>query len=133
MGPDVPFFAPSLPSDGLMDMINISATCKRTTGIRMLLSVDNGKLIDFPEVIYRKVHAYRITPRVYKPTAQRKLMSKFGKWLGGGGKQKEGLIAVDGESVPFEPFQAEVVPKLATVLSKRYGLYEYDGPRRSFP
>jgi len=53
--------------------------------------------------------------------------ARIGQWLGGG-RQKEGLIAIDGERVPWEPFQAEVVRGLGTVLSKRGALYEWDGP-----
>ena len=131
MSADLPFFATSLPTDGKMDMINISGLCPRLTGLRMLTTAGDGGLMDFPEVSYRKVSAYRITPRVHQPPPQRRLRAKFGRWLGGAGKQKEGLIAIDGERVPFEPFQAEVVQGLGTVLSKRGAIYEWDGPKET--
>jgi sphingosine kinase len=129
MSPDAPFFAAALPSDGKMDMINISGLTPRTTAVRMLTTVAEGTLMNFPEVSYQKVLAYRITPRATPTPSSRRIRAKIGRWLGGAGKQKEGLIAIDGERVPFEPLQAEVVPGLGMVLSKRGGVYEFDGPK----
>lgn len=126
MSPDNAFFPTSLPSDGKMDMVAISGLTKRSRSLAMLLSVADGGIIDFPEVSYRKVSAYRITPRLYRPEKKGKFGLKLAKWLGGSAKQAQGLIAVDGESVPFEPFQAEVVQGVATVLCKRPGLYEFE-------
>ena len=129
MSPDSPFFATSLPSDGKLDMINIDGLTPRLTSLRMVATLGDGSLIDFPEVGYRKVSAYRITPRIHQTSPRHRLRAKFLGWLGGASKQREGLIAIDGERVPFEPFQAEVVQGLATVLSKRGALYESDGLR----
>ncbi|RMY38132.1 hypothetical protein D0866_02813 [Hortaea werneckii] len=126
MSPDAPFFPTSLPADGLMDMISIDGTIPRTTSISMLTSVEQGKLMDFGDVDYRKLRAYRISPRQHQ--SSNGLRSKLLKFLGGAGQQTEGLISIDGEKVPFAPFQAEVVPGLATVLSKRGAVYEYDMP-----
>ena len=131
MSPDAPFFATALPSDGKLDMINISGLVPRSKAVTMLTTVGDGGMIDFPEVHYSKVTAYRITPRVHKQKVSWK--GKLGLWLGGGnsgGKQSDGLIAIDGESVPFEPFQAEVIRGLGTVLSKRGAVYEFAGPPR---
>ncbi|KAI6878014.1 sphingoid long chain base kinase 4 [Hortaea werneckii] len=127
MSPDAPFFPTSLPADGLMDMVSIDGTIPRTTSISMLTSVEQGKLMDFGAVDYRKLRAYRISPRQHQ--SSQGLRAKMLKFLGGAGQQTEGLISIDGEKVPFEPFQAEVVPGLATVISKRGALYEYDMPR----
>ncbi|WPG99427.1 Hypothetical protein R9X50_00224100 [Acrodontium crateriforme] len=129
MSPDAPFFAVSLPADGRMDMITISGQISRMTALRMLTSLENGNLINFPEVTYRKVLAYRIAPRMRETSGKRRIRAKIGRWLGGAAKQKEGLIAMDGESVPFEPFQVEVMQRLGTVLSRRGGCYEFDGPK----
>ena len=129
MSPDAPFFPTSLPSDGKMDMVNISGLVPRTTALRMLTSVEQGAIMNFSEVNYSKVSAYRITPRIHPTSSNRRLRKKIGRWLGGATKQREGLISIDGERVPFEAFQAEVVPALGTVLSKRGALYEYDGPK----
>ncbi|KAK3113629.1 sphinganine kinase lcb4 [Teratosphaeriaceae sp. CCFEE 6253] len=129
MAADTAFFPTALPADGRMDMINIDGLIPRTTALRMLTTIEEGTLTGFPEVSYRKVLAYRITPRVRLPTPDSKRFgAKFGRWLGGAGKQKEPLIAIDGERVPFEPFQAEVVPGLGTVLSKRGAVFEFDLP-----
>jgi sphingosine kinase len=128
MSGDTPFFPVSLPSNGLLDLITIDGRVPRLTAVKMLTSVENGTIMNFPEVNYRQVTGYRITPR-YAPGAQGGgLRAKFGRWLGGKGEEKEGFIAIDGERVPFEPFQAEVVPGMATVLSKRGPVYEFDGP-----
>ncbi|KAF1821068.1 uncharacterized protein K489DRAFT_322321 [Dissoconium aciculare CBS 342.82] len=106
MSADLPFFSTSLPSDGRMDLLTIAGDIPSITALRMLTSVEEGTLINHPEVAYQKVLAYRIKPRV-APTA--------------------GLISIDGESVPFEPFQAEIVPQLGTILSKYGGYYGFDG------
>lgn len=129
MSPDTPFFPVALPADGLMDLITIDGLVPRLTAIRMLTNVEHGTLMNFPEVHYRKVTGYRITPRLNQGANQSKgLKAKIGRWLGGAGKEKEGFIAIDGERVPFEPFQAEVVPSLGTVLSRRGAVYEFEGP-----
>jgi len=134
MAPSTPLFPAALPSDGLLDMITISALTPRHTSLRMLATIGNGRVMDFEDVAYRKVAAYRILPRVAEPKPRRTghlgLRGKVGRWLGGraegvgGGKEREGLIAIDGERVPFEPFQAEVLGGVGTVLSLRGGLYE---------
>ncbi|GAB7365520.1 hypothetical protein MBLNU230_g6593t1 [Neophaeotheca triangularis] len=135
MSGDAPFFPCSLPSDGRMDLVNIDGTIPRLKAISMLTSVEQGALMNFPEVNYRKVTGYRIVPRL-RDAAKRDgvdskgLGAKMGKWLGGGksGGKEEGYISIDGERVPFEPFQAEICQGLGTVLSKRGGVYEFDGP-----
>lgn len=50
------------------------------------------------KVVYRKVLGYRIIPHDHH--------------------KKGGYISIDGESIPFEPFQAEVHSGLGTVLVK---------------
>ncbi|SMR44624.1 unnamed protein product [Zymoseptoria tritici ST99CH_3D1] len=127
MSGDAPFFTATLPSDGKMDMVIAPGDMARMTAIRMLTTVEQGTLINFPEISYSKVLAYRITPRMAPVPTERRLRSKVGRWLGGASKQKEGLISIDGEQVPFEPFQGEVVPKLGTVLSKSGAIYEIGG------
>lgn len=128
MSPDAPFFPAALPVDGRMDLVNIDGMTPRLTSLRMVTSIDSGGIMNFPEVNYRKVTGYRITPR-YAPDGPGRLKAKFKRWLGGAGKEKEGFIAIDGERVPFAPFQAEVVEGLGTVLSKRGAVYEFSGPK----
>lgn len=110
MSSDAPFFPCALPADKSMDLVNIDGTIPRTTAVKSLLAVESNNFFDLPHVSYRKVSAYRISPKLREG-------------------QREGFISIDGERVPFEPFQAEVVGGLATVLSRRGGLYEFEGPR----
>jgi sphingosine kinase len=128
MSPDTPFFPVALPNNGLLDFITIDGLVPRLTALKMLTSVEHGNIMKFLEVNYRQVTGYRITPRYATGSQGKGLKAKLGRWLGGKGEEKEGFIAIDGERVPFEPFQAEVIPGLATVLSKRGPVYEFDGP-----
>ncbi|KAL3427975.1 sphingosine kinase (diacylglycerol kinase catalytic domain-containing protein) [Phlyctema vagabunda] len=106
MAADSNFFAPALPNDGFMDMVTISGDISRLAALRMMLAVDTGTFFDIPLVAYRKVLGYRLTPR----------------------DQADGYISIDGERVPFEPFQAEVHKGLGTVLTKSGHMYEAPGP-----
>ncbi|CAD6443298.1 1fe9f5e8-f1b6-4c25-9d09-261814883ca6 [Sclerotinia trifoliorum] len=106
MASDASFFSAALPNDGYMDLICINGDISRLSAIKMMLSVESGKLFDIPNVWYRKILGYRIIP-----------------------KQKgDGYISIDGERVPFQPFQAEVHKGLGTVLSKTGHMYEWRGP-----
>ncbi|KAF4506262.1 hypothetical protein G6O67_006364 [Ophiocordyceps sinensis] len=105
MAPDVNFFSAAMASDGCMDMVSINGDLRPLTALKTLMSVETSKFFDSPHVSYKKVSAYRITPR----------------------EQKEGYISIDGERVPFAPFQAEVHRALGRVISKR-GCFEADGP-----
>lgn len=104
MAPSANFFPATLPSDGHLDLVTVDGNISRTNAIRCFLSVENGKFFDQPDVNYRKISAYRITPHGEK-----------------------GYISIDGESVPFEGFQAEVHRGLGTVLSRSGHSYEADG------
>jgi sphingosine kinase len=126
MSADLPFFSTSLPSDGRMDLLTIAGDISRITALRMLTSVEEGTLINFPEVSYQKVLAYRIKPRSAPVENNRRFRRQIARWLGGAGRQTAGLISIDGESVPFEPFQAEIVPQLGTILSKYGAYYGFD-------
>lgn len=112
MSADAPFFPCALPSDHLIDLVNIDGTIPRWTAFKAADAVTNNTFFDLDIVDYRKVSAYRISPRL-RPG------------------QKEGYISIDGERVPFEPFQAEVLRELGTVLSCKRGAYEFDGPREA--
>lgn len=114
MSGDAPFFPAALPNDNAMDLVDIDGRIPRTQSIKLLLSIEKNNFFDQPTVNYRKVTGYRITPRLREG-------------------QKEGYISVDGEKMPFEPFQAEVVGGLGTVLSKRGTIYEFEGPKELEP
>lgn len=105
MSPDANFFPASLPCDGCMDLVRIRGDIKRHTAISTLLAVAENKFFDMPHVDYQKISAYRIIPK----------------------NQSDGYISIDGERVPFEPFQAEVHRGLGTVLSKSGHMFEAEG------
>ena len=105
MAADANFFPASLPNDGYLDLVTLDGDISRTAAIQSLMAVENGKFFDMPHVNYRKVSGYRIIPK----------------------SQKHGYISIDGERVPFQPFQAEIHRGLGTVLSRNGHLYEAKG------
>ncbi|MCJ1311487.1 sphinganine kinase lcb4 [Agyrium rufum] len=102
MAPALPFFPAALPSDGYLDLVTIDGDIPRLAALQSLLAVEKGTFFDMPHVNYRKITGYRIVPR----------------------GQKTGYISIDGERVPFAPFQAEVHSGLGTTLSRRGPIYE---------
>lgn len=105
MAPDAKFFAAATPADGCMDLITVKSTIPITAAAKSLLDTDGDGFFENPNVTYQKLAAYRIIPR----------------------DQKEGYISVDGESIKFEPYQAEVHRGLCRVISKS-GRFEATGP-----
>lgn len=105
MAPDANFFSAACINDGLMDMVINDGDIPAAKYVDLMTSVASGKFFDNPLVSYRKVVAYRLTPR----------------------DQADGYVDIDGERIPFEPFQVEIHPGLGTVLSKT-GKYEAPGP-----
>ncbi|KAF3480157.1 sphingoid long chain base kinase 4 [Arthroderma uncinatum] len=96
MAQDANFFPASLPNDGFLDVIMIRGDISRITALQMLGALDNGELFDMPDVHALKISGFRITPR----------------------SQDDGYISIDGEKIPYEPFQAEVHKGLGTVISR---------------
>ena len=105
MAPDANFFPAALPNDGCLDLITIDGDIGRTAAVQSLLAVEKGTFFDMPHVKYRKISGYRIIPK----------------------GQKDGYISIDGERIPFAPFQAEVHRGLGTVLSRSGQMYETKG------
>ncbi|KAF6811896.1 sphingosine kinase (diacylglycerol kinase catalytic domain-containing protein) [Colletotrichum sojae] len=105
MAADANFFSAACANDGLMDLVCVDGDVSVASQLSMLMSVESGKFFDNPLVSYKKISAYRIIPR----------------------NQKDGYISIDGEKVPFEPFQAEIHQGLGKVISKSGG-YEAAGP-----
>lgn len=105
MSADANFFPAALPADGCLDLVRIKGTLPRTKSIATLLSIEQHKFFDLPHVDYQKITAYRIIPK----------------------NQKDGYISVDGERIPFEPFQVEIHKALGTMLSKSGHLFEARG------
>ncbi|KAM5471772.1 sphinganine kinase lcb4 [Microsporum audouinii] len=102
MAQDANFFPASLPNDGFLDVIMIRGDISRLTAIQMLGALDDGELFDLPDVHALKISAFRISPR----------------------NQEDGYISIDGEQIPYEPFQAEVHRGLGTVISRSGYKYE---------
>ncbi|GBB99210.1 hypothetical protein RclHR1_03450005 [Rhizophagus clarus] len=89
-------FPCALPSDGLLDLMIVN--CDKLSKLKVfniLSSFEKGDHIKMKEVKYYKVAALRLTPK----------------------NRDTGYISIDGEKVPFKPFQVEVHPKLINVLS----------------
>ena len=104
MAASADFFPAALPNDGCLDLITIDGDISRSAAFNCMIAVEKGTFFDLPHVQYRKVSAYRIIPRAMK-----------------------GCVSIDGERVPFKPFQAEVHRGLGTVLSRSGYLYEAKG------
>ncbi len=104
MAASTPFFSFALPSDGCIDLVTVDFDCSRLGAVKTLLAVEKGTLFDMESVQYSKVEGYRIVPR-----------------------EKKGYVSVDGERVPFEPFQVEVHRALGCVLSRHGSGYEGAG------
>lgn len=105
MAPDANFFPAALPNDGCADLVTVDGDISRSAAIKSLMAVENNTFFDMLHVNYRKISGYRIVPK----------------------GQCNGYISIDGERVPFEPFQAEVHRGLGTVLSRSGHLYEAKG------
>ncbi|KAL8766779.1 MAG: hypothetical protein Q9209_006518 [Squamulea sp. 1 TL-2023] len=105
MAPGTSPFPATLPNDGCIDLVTVDGDISRLTAISCVLAVETGKFFDMPHINYRKISGYRIIPK----------------------NQKDGYISIDGERMPFEPFQAEVHSGLGTVLSKSGHFYEAPG------
>jgi len=105
VGEDAQFFPAAMPSDGYMDLVCLNGNINRRESIRQLDAVYKKTFFGRDSVEYKKVLAYRITPR----------------------NQPRGFISIDGESVPFEPFQAEIHKGLGRVISKNGMVYENSG------
>lgn len=105
MSPDANFFTCALPNDGMIDLLTVPSDCPRKTVLSMMFALGDNTLFDMPDVTMRKISGYRLIPR-----------------------EKKGYISVDGESVPFEPIQAEVHQGLGTTLSRNGYSYAAPGP-----
>ncbi|KAF3939460.1 hypothetical protein ABW19_dt0204305 [Dactylella cylindrospora] len=102
MSKDVHFFPAAMPNDGYMDLAIMDGNVGRMKAVNVMIAAETGKHFDIPELGYRKVVAYRFTPK----------------------NQKDGYISIDGEKIAFAPFQAEIHRGLGMSLSLRAHVYE---------
>lgn len=96
-------FPATLPTDGTMDLLLSRTNVSRLTAARMMLAIESGTHVDFDHAVYAKVAAYRLVP-----------------------KKTEGYLSIDGEAFPHTPFQVEVVPNAACLLTPA-GAYAQTG------
>lgn len=106
MAPNCNFFPAAMPNDGLLDLVTNDGDLPMTKYLELMTSLEREQMFENPNLTYRKAVAYRLTPR---------------------DQPHGGSISIDGERTDFEPFQVEVHPGLATVIS-RHGRYEANGP-----
>jgi sphingosine kinase len=138
MAEAAPFFPAALPADGLLDLVTVDGLIGRVKSINSLLAVEKGTFFDMDHVHYKKITAYRIVPkfgRWAEGKSTRAPKSRLGKVLkvigisgGSSGNRDGGYISIDGEKIPFEPFQVEVHKRLGTTLSRSGFVYESPGP-----
>ena len=149
MAEAAPFFPAALPADGLLDLVTIDGLIGRAKSIASLLAVEKGTFFDMDHVSFQKISAYRVVPKFGRWAEGKSTGSAGG---GGGGapstsrvgrvlrvmgvsdgsgraaNRDGGYISIDGEKMPFEPFQVEVHKGLGTTLSRRGFVYESPGP-----
>ncbi|KAL1901683.1 sphinganine kinase lcb4 [Ceratocystis pirilliformis] len=99
------FFPAACPNDGFLDMITVNSDIGTLQWVKLMDAVEKGTLLDNANVTYKKISAFRVTPR----------------------DQDDGYISIDGERIPFGPFQCEVHRGLGRVISKN-GTFEGTGP-----
>ncbi|KAL1920331.1 uncharacterized protein VTP21DRAFT_1477 [Calcarisporiella thermophila] len=96
----------ALPDDGLLDMVILEPdSTLNVLGIFDKLS--KGAHVESRAVKYYKVKAFRLTPKLPKGSTK-------------------GYLSIDGESMPFEPFQAEVHRRVVKVMSLNGGYIPVD-------
>jgi sphingosine kinase len=105
MAAEANFFPATMPADGCLDLVTNRGDISTLKSLALADSIRKHQFFDHPLVRYRKVTGYRVVP-----------------------KQSEGYISVDGERIPFGPFQVEVHQGLGCVLSKSGRVYEARGP-----
>ncbi|KAI8093821.1 ATP-NAD kinase-like domain-containing protein [Halteromyces radiatus] len=87
----------ALPSDGLLDLLLVRGQYGVMKQLGVFEKVEKGNHLDSKIVEYYKIKAFRLTP---KPAPGQKA-----------------YVAIDGEHAPLKPFQVQVHPRLAFVLS----------------
>ncbi|KAL7314856.1 sphinganine kinase lcb4 [Mucor circinelloides] len=87
----------ALPNDGQIDLLLIRGSPSITKQLDVFTKVETGNHLNSDIVEYYKIRAFRLTP-VLKPG-------------------QKAYVAIDGEHAPCKPFQVEVHPRLASVLT----------------
>tara|TARA_R110002060_G_scaffold22594_2_gene30693 strand:+ start:1189 stop:1455 length:267 start_codon:yes stop_codon:yes gene_type:complete len=79
-------------------LVLIDGNIHRRASLKAFGALKDDQFFEMPIVRYYKISAYRWTPK----------------------NQESGYISVDGESIPFKPYQAEIHKGLGTVITKNY-------------
>lgn len=96
ISPHIAFFPASQPNDGLLDLVTFNSDLSILKSFELFGKVgENAAHFHHPDVNYYKISAFRISPR----------------------DQEDGCISIDGERIPFGPFQVEIHPGLGKVYS----------------
>lgn len=98
MSSDALAFPYALPTDGTMDMLLWDSNVGRVKSLLLLSRFSDGGHLKDDSMRYLKIAAYRLVPHSHT------------------------YLSIDGEHYPPEPFQVEIVPRAACVLSA-YGYY----------
>lgn len=99
---DLMQFPYALPGDGTVDIALQLHEGGRAGKLRAINGAETGSVVYDRAVLYLKVEAYRVTPRLAQGDARLK---------------KGGLVSIDGEHRPYAPFQVEVAGLQARTLS----------------
>lgn len=91
-------FPYALPSDGAMDILIQKQNSTTLQKVSSLLDGEAGDHVFNPSIRYFKVEACRVTPKTK-------------------GTHRTGYLSIDGERVPYAPFQVEVSPLSLQLLS----------------
>ncbi|PWY97885.1 hypothetical protein BCV70DRAFT_202377 [Testicularia cyperi] len=105
---DLMQFPYALPHDGTIDVSTILHAGGRTSKVPETGYAETGQVVYQKAMTYVKVEALRVTPR--RKEGDKKLR------LGG-------LISIDGEKVPYAPFQVEVAQGLQYRVLTLYGRF----------
>lgn len=113
---DVLQFPLSLPGDGCVDVALALHEGGRKAALRTLGVAEKGGIPYDAAVVYMKVQAYRVVPR-----------------LAAGHKRlkRGGLISIDGEHWPYKSFQVEVNPSVQLRVLSLYGKWSVPLPSTS--
>lgn len=108
-------FPYALPGDGTVDIALMLHQGGRASKLRAINGAETGVVVYDRAVVYLKVEAYRVTPKLSAGDPRLK---------------KGGLVSIDGEHRPYAPFQVEVSTAQATTLSLfgRFNVQEVPAP-----
>ncbi|ORY75424.1 ATP-NAD kinase-like domain-containing protein [Protomyces lactucae-debilis] len=93
-------FPAARPHSGAMDLFSMESDLPFFSALSTVSAVDSAKHYDSKHAYYAKLRGFRLTPH-----------------------GKEGFISIDGESMPWEPLQAELHPGLGCIITKNGEYY----------